>query len=340
LKEFRLYLSHLSLRRALNLALCGLGFAFSKVFKFPIVLGLPYSLSIETTNRCNLSCPECPSGIGKLGRPIGDMSITRFNQIVDEVSPFATTILLHFQGEPLLHQNIGTLIAYASSKRLITEMASNATLLSESISNDIVSAGLKKLVITIDSPHKSDFGFYRNGGSLSKVVEGIKNVQSAKLIQRSKYPLIVLELLAFKGNVENIDEFVSLAKSLNADTIRIKSAQIVSGNSGFNNIPLNSRYSRYKLTNNGDYILKGNPNTTCSNPWFKHSVTQDGWIVPCCFDKSAHYVLGSINFESIRTIWHSPIYKLFRSRILAHRNQMPICKECPQGRMTLDFHVR
>jgi MoaA/NifB/PqqE/SkfB family radical SAM enzyme len=339
LKEFKLYISNLTLRRALNLILCGLGFAFSKVLRVPIVWGMPNSVSIETTNRCNLACPECPSGLGILKRPIGNMSFDNFKKIIDNVYPYATTALLHFQGEPLLNANISKMIEYASSKRLITEISSNAMLINESRASEIVRGGLKKLVVTIDSPLSKEFGFYRKGGSLEKIINGINNIQRAKQQQQTMYPLIVLEMLMFNRNTDNINNFIELAKSLYVDEIRLKSAQILTGNEGYKSVPTGTKFSRYKLLNDGTYAIRAKQVNSCTNPWFMLSITQDGWIVPCCFDKSAFYILGSINYQSVLSAWRSPIYNLFRKRILTHRSHLPICKDCPQDRVKLDFSV-
>ena len=46
-------------------------FTISRIIRKPIVWGMPISYSIEPTNHCNLKCPECPSGLGTLTRPLG-----------------------------------------------------------------------------------------------------------------------------------------------------------------------------------------------------------------------------------------------------------------------------
>jgi MoaA/NifB/PqqE/SkfB family radical SAM enzyme len=262
-----------------------------------------------------------------------------FRKIIDDIYPYATTVLLHFQGEPLLNPNLVQMIEYASSKSLITEMSSNATLISESKATEIVKSGLKKIVVTMDSPSDQEFGFYRRGGSFEKVVEGINQIQKAKLKQKSTYPLLIIEMLMFNCNVIRINDFILFAKSLQADEIRLKTAQIISGIKGHKSVPVGTHLSRYKLLEDGSYAIKSKQVLSCTNAWFKLSITQDGWVVPCCFDKSAYYTLGSINFHTIPKIWLSPIYNLFRKRLLTYRNHLPICKDCPQDRQKLDFSV-
>jgi len=336
-KEFILYLSHFTFRRALNLLLCGVGYFFSRSFRYPILLGKPISVSIEPTTRCNLNCPDCPTGIGKLGRKIGDMPLNRFIQIIDEISPTAFTVLLHFQGEPLMNFNIFDMIGYASSKRMISEMATNAMLIDEEVSMKIINSGLKKIVITIDSPIEKEFGTYRRGGNLSRIIEGIDFIQKTKLDKNARYPLVILELLALKDNVNHIKEFVEFGKKLKVDGIRVKTAHLLNPDDAENKVPLGTKYSRYEITNDGNIALKGKVNSSCSAPWFKLSVTHDGWVVPCCFDKSATYIMGTIISQSIHEIWFSHHYNNFRKRLIRNRNVLPVCSSCPQGRTSLDF---
>ncbi len=338
-KEFFLYLSHLTFSRVLNLLLCGVGYLFSQILRYPVVLGKPWSVSIEPTTRCNFQCPECPTGIGELGRRAGDMALDRFIDIINEIEHTTSTVLLHFQGEPLMNPDIYKMVEYASSKRIITEMATNATLLDKEASEKLVKSGLKKIVISIDSPSEKEFGMYRKGGQLTGVLLGIENIQQAKLKYKTGYPLLCLELLAFKNNVSRIEDFVTLGKSLRADVIRVKTVQLLNLEDAADKIPIGTKYCRYEKRVDGSIALKGKANSPCSVPWYKCSLTHDGWIVPCCFDKSATYLLGSINTHSLNEVWYSKHYNNFRKRLIRHRRLMPVCSTCPQGRVKIDFNV-
>jgi radical SAM protein with 4Fe4S-binding SPASM domain len=265
------------------------------------------------------------------------MSLERFKQIIDQVHHSTISVLTHFQGEPLMNTNIFEMIRYATSKRLITEMATNATLIDEGRATEMVKSGLRKVVITIDSVQESSFGFYRKGASFKEVEEGIRSIKEAKLKTKSKYPLLVLELLALESNIKQVDIFNRFAKKYNADIIRVKTAQILSPAEDEAKIPFGTKYSRYIKNAKGEINLKGNPNATCSSPWFKLSITHDGWVVPCCFDKNAFYLMGSVNHWSIKEIWWSKHYNQLRKRLLQSRSILPICADCPQNRMPLDY---
>jgi radical SAM protein with 4Fe4S-binding SPASM domain len=65
--------------------------------------------------------------------------------------------------------------------------------------------------------------------------------------------------------------------------------------------------------------------------WSGSVLTWDGKVVPCCFDKDAQHVLGSIETSNFQTIWKDKKYRNFRQAILTGRNQIDICQNCSEG---------
>ena len=268
------------------------------------------------------------------------MDFETFKTIVNQVSGFAYTLLLHFQGEPMMSSSIIPFISFATSKRLITEMATNATLINESNAALIVKSGLKKIVVSLDSADFNNLGQYRRGDKKEAAILGINAIVSAKKSLGSQYPIVVLELLMFKNNLDSISKFNVEAKKLGADLVRLKTVQVISGIDPEVLVPMGTKYSRYCTNKVGTALIKGNANKPCSAPWFKLSVTHDGWIVPCCFDKNAFYVMGSIRFSLLKESWKSKHYSRFRKNLLTRRGAMPVCSDCPYGRTPLDFTIK
>ena len=78
----------------------------SKSVKCPYVFGLPESIFIEPTNTCNLKCPLCPTGSGKMKRRKGFLSFENFKKIIDEIGDYIYYLTLTNYGEPFLNKNI------------------------------------------------------------------------------------------------------------------------------------------------------------------------------------------------------------------------------------------
>jgi len=82
------------------------------LFKFGELLGFkgitphfPLFLMVEPTNVCNLRCPACPTGSGKLNRPKRMMRFEEYKRIIDQVKNKVIGIALWNYGEPFLNKN-------------------------------------------------------------------------------------------------------------------------------------------------------------------------------------------------------------------------------------------
>ncbi|MEJ2493677.1 MAG: hypothetical protein P8Y79_05050, partial [Ignavibacteriaceae bacterium] len=78
-------LKYFTIKRLWNVIKIISSFSVSRILRKPVVWGMPVSYSIEPTNHCNLQCPECPSGLGILTRPLGLLQLEKFKQIIDEI---------------------------------------------------------------------------------------------------------------------------------------------------------------------------------------------------------------------------------------------------------------
>ena len=114
--------------------------------------------------------------------------------------------------------------------------------------------------------------------------------------------------------------------------MRFKTAQIYDYKNDPNNlIPDNPKYSRYNKTADGQASLKNPLLNHCWKLWHSCVLTWDGLVVPCCFDKDAKHVLGSLENRSFNEIWNDKQYIAFRQAVLTGRNQIDICKNCSEG---------
>ena len=293
--------------------------------------GKAISITIEPTTSCNLRCPECPSGLRSFTRATGMMKMELFRKITDEVSTHASYMNFYFQGEPFLHPEITAMFAYASSKKLYTSTSTNAHYLDEKKAREVVQSGLNRLIISIDGTTQDVYESYRIGGTLSKVIEGARNVVNAKRELNSEFPRIVFQFLVVRPNEHQVNEVKALAEELGVDEVVYKSAQVYDYENGNGLIPQNDAYSRYRKTSSGKWVLKNKLENQCWRMWHSCVITWDGNVVPCCFDKDAKYKLGSLNEHPLSVIWNNLAYQNFRAQLLRGRNQIDICTNCSEG---------
>jgi radical SAM protein with 4Fe4S-binding SPASM domain len=293
--------------------------------------GNPFTLSIEPTTACNLGCPECPSGLKQFTRPTGKLDLELHKEMLSQVKKSVFYINYYFQGEPFLHPQFLDLIREAKKAKIYTATSTNAHFISKEKAEEIVKSGLDRLIISIDGMTQATYEQYRVHGQLEKVIEASRFLVEAKKQLRSSTPHLIFQFLAVKPNEHEIPAVFTLANELEINEVRIKTAQFYNFEDGNTLMPTNEKYSRYKRTFSGKYILKGDPGNHCWRMWSGSVLTWDGKVVPCCFDKDAQHSMGSLDKQSFQEIWRTEKYRNFRQAILSNRKEIDICSNCSEG---------
>lgn len=312
--------------RILNSLITAYSYTVSSVRQKPLIYGMPPAISCELTNHCNLRCPECPSGSGKMKRERGYMDPELFRSLMKELKPYLFNSNLYFQGEPMLHPQFFSFLTESADIR--TTVSTNGHFLSEENSLAIARSGLSRLIISLDGIDQDTYSAYRINGKVENVTGGIRNISEARKRQGSGL-IIVVQMLVNRYNEKQIPEIRKFADELKVRLV-LKSMQIYGKESIGRWLPSESKFSRYRMKD-GEYLIKSSLPGRCARLWFNPVVTWDGKLVPCCFDKDAEYVMGDLTKQTFREIWHGQKLKDFRKQVLSHREKVDICRNCTTG---------
>ena len=325
-------LRKMTIKRVANAFLVFISFQLSRLVGRPIQWGLPISVSFEPTTSCNLRCPECPSGLRAFSRPTGMLKNDFFRETIDEIHEHLTYLIFYFQGEPYLNPDFLDMVKYASSKKIYTVTSTNAHYLNDDAAKKTVESGLDRLIISIDGTTQDVYKQYRVGGNLEKVIEGARNIIKWRTALNSKTPFVFFQFLVVKPNEHQIEEIKKLAAEIGVDEVRFKTAQVYDYENDPNQlIPIQEKYSRYKIGKDGKYKPKNKMVNRCWKLWHANVITWDGLVVPCCFDKDALHRMGDLKSGSFKQIWKSDTYKKFRSELMTGRKNIDICSNCSEG---------
>lgn len=325
------FISKLTPLRVWNALIVMLSFYIAKYTKKPVQWGLPFNVSVEPTTKCNLGCPECPSGLKSFTRPTGNMETDFYQKVLNELGDRLIYLYFYFQGEPYLHPKFLELVKAAAARNIYTVTSTNAHFLTDRKARETVESGLDRIIISIDGTTQETYENYRIGGSLEKVKEGTRHLVKWKKELKSVTPHIIIQFLVVKPNEHQIDEIFELGKELGVDEVKLKTAQIYDYSKGSELMPTIDKYSRYAQQSDGTYKIKNDLLNHCWKLWHSCVITWDGKIVPCCFDKDAQHQLGDLNTKSFREIWESNLYDAFRRKILKSRAEIDICTNCTEG---------
>jgi len=76
--------------------------------------------------------------------------------------------------------------------------------------------------------------------------------------------------------------------------------------------------------------LKKKSANKCWRMWQGAVITWDGKVLPCCFDKDASHVMGTVQEERLSDIWKKRGYNDFRKQLLDNRSQIDMCRNCTE----------
>jgi radical SAM protein with 4Fe4S-binding SPASM domain len=287
-------------------------------------LPYPSTASIEPiSNMCQLKCPLCPTGLGRLNYDHRIMSLETFKVVLGKM-PFVSTIDLYKSGEPFLNPEIFAMTRYACDRNIEVIISTNFSFSRpDEFFENIVKSGLERLVISLDGASRESYSRYRIGGDYDLVMSNIIKLIEAKNRLRSRTPKIIWQFLVNKFNENEISAAKKISKNLRItldlrpidlddelpdveleDTIQQRKAYW---------LPSNKKYicDRYQ----GEHRYPLFPGI-CTQLFTRIVVTADGKIFPCCWAWDRNSVVGDLLTESFENIWHNRNYVSSRSRFL------------------------
>ena len=311
---------------------------------------MPVFVSVEPADYCQLACPQCPVGMSNSGAASERkqhrlLSLTEFEHILSQVTPYAWTMQFFFQGEPLLNKDLPEMIRRAHEERLYTIVSTNAQALTKEMAERLVATGLNRIIVSMDGATQHSYEQYRVGGKLQKVMDALTYLRAAKKLSHNTYrqsPIIELQCLCLRSNEQDWDTMRKMYRTWGADQLTFKTAQFYDFEHGNPLMPSDSRYSRYQqspITNNHSPITFSLKQplwlrlwkrwfglTPCRRLWMGCVITAKGQVLPCCYDKSTEHAYGS--GASDLALFHAPQSNRFRHAVLHKSATIPICQNC------------
>lgn len=189
---------------------------------------LPPLMTLQINNLCNLRCIQCwewgDNGAYKEAdhKILKDeMSTEQWETFIEEVSEWKP-YLYFFGGEPLLRRDISRILAFASSRNLLTALNSNTTLMTEELAESLVRSGLDYYIASLDGPEQINNQIRKGNDVYQRVISGIKHLVSAKRRLRSALPVIEVCTTITAENAGHILETAEIADGLGVDYFKIQ----------------------------------------------------------------------------------------------------------------------
>jgi radical SAM protein with 4Fe4S-binding SPASM domain len=325
------FMGCLSFSRIHNLMLLQLSWWVARFLKVLVVPAGPSALSFEPTTRCNLRCPECPSGLRQFTRDEGYADQALFAAAITSVQSHLIWLNLYFQGEPFLHPGFFQMVKRAKSLRYYVMTSTNGHHLGEQSCRDLIEAGLDRLIISVDGLDQETYSQYRKGGTLSRVLSGVETLCRVRRELGAIHPKIIVQCLKLRHNILQMEELRDAMVATGVDKVEFKTAQFYDLSDENQMIPEQEEHRRYSHRVGKGYVIKSRWPSHCRRLWFGSVITWDGEVIPCCYDKDASYRMGNISKAPFSSIWQGKLYHEFRKRVFLFRHEIPICTNCGEG---------
>jgi heme b synthase len=171
---------------------------------------VPKWIAWEITRRCNLRCVHCRSSSELEVASHPDFPVEEAFRIIDDILSYAKPVIVLSGGEPLLRQDVFTIAKYGTEKGLRMCLATNGTLVSDSVCENIKDAGIKIVSLSLDGSNKTVHDDFR---SQKGAFAG--TINAARLFKKHGIEFIINSSFT-KRNQEEIPKVYTLAKELGA----------------------------------------------------------------------------------------------------------------------------
>jgi len=168
----------------------------------------PKWIAWEITRRCNLKCVHCRSSseLEVQGHP--DFSFEEAKRILDDISSYASPVIVLSGGEPLLRGDVFDIAKYGGSKGLRMCLATNGTLVTQDICDKIKEADIKMVSLSLDGSTAEIHDNFRNSPGAFDAT-----VNAAKLFKENGIQFLINSSFT-KRNQKDIVNIYKFVKSL------------------------------------------------------------------------------------------------------------------------------
>jgi radical SAM protein with 4Fe4S-binding SPASM domain len=287
---------------------------------------LPSKIILQTTDRCNLTCPICQ--IPKLQKKLS-MPLKIFERVIEELFP--TLIELHPTniGEPLLSPWFNYMCEQMERFGVLLDLTTNGTLLDEERIAKIIPI-IRDIKISFDGATKETFEEKRRDAKFDQVYNNIKKLHCAlNEYKPSRRVNLALQMTLMRSNYLELPQLIKLAHELGANCV--KAYHLFSFNHEMDQEslmhdlsiwpPILEKALELGRVYNIDLQLaeplltstkfpSNLESVNCHLPWHEAWIDYDGKVYTC--HSHAGQNAGNILENKFPLIWNSDLYKNIR----------------------------
>jgi MoaA/NifB/PqqE/SkfB family radical SAM enzyme len=303
---------------------------------------LPRAIYLELTSACNLNCVMCPTQrtVVKKHKPDGFMDPALFERLVDEIAAFdrTTKVVLHKDGEPMLHPQIVEMATYAARKLDNVLLVTNGTLMTEDKARGLLESGIGSVRFSVDGLSRQTFEKIRRQDPANvyadplvpvdyeSVLANIRRFCAMKKERGVTRPNVGVRITDFEATRKELADYKQYWEQ-HVDFVEVARLLSWSGQVTSESSDAASRYP-------------------CMALWSQAVVNWDGRLAACCVyvdtTGDGKGIVGDVRATSLREAYFGSAIQRLR---LAHLNNdlttvAPFCTPCRDWRSPVSVGER
>ncbi len=166
----------------------------------------------ELTKGCNLRCIHCRASAAELSSP-DDLPTRKVFRIIDQIVEVSHPILVLSGGEPLYRHDIFEIARYANQRGLRVALATNGTMVTKEVAQQIVHTGIKRVAISLDGADAATHDAFRGiPGAFDAALQGFRNLKELGMS-------VQINTTVARHNVHQLPKVMELARGIGADAL-------------------------------------------------------------------------------------------------------------------------
>lgn len=291
----------------------------------------PLNMQFELSSVCNLRCPICPVGAGQLSRPGQFMDVDLFERVMAEVGPYLLVAALWAWGEPLLHPEIGRLLAIARHYRSSTLISTNG----QNLDQPGVQCALQEnpptyLIVALDGLTDETNAVYRKGARLAPALAGVRALADWKRRSGARLPILQMRLLAMRHNEHEIPRLCQFGADHDFDMVSLRSLSIIDSPDERAHSALLPQAPTLRPYAYQDGRRAHRTDFVCQHAFTFPTLLADGSVVSCEQDYNASRPYGVVTRDtSFSDVWFGAHAREVRKTIREAPASLSFCQNCP-----------
>ena len=290
----------------------------------------PDVLRIETVGKCNFRCIHCPTGTQPNMRAI--LKRDEFTSMIDQFVAnrfIPRVVVLYHGGEPLINKNLAHYIRILKEIGVTkTVITTNASLLSEERSEELIMAGIDEMKVSFDGESAVENNFIRKNGDFYRDAANVKAFCKMRKKLMRKNPTVIISniRICHKNTLRVLNQNRQFtfqeAPTYITQYFRDERQEVEFRSFPAMIWPGYEQFGKFEAL-----YFPGEKPKYCGPLFETFTILTNGDVVPCCYDLKGELVFGNVFETNMFDIWKSPEYTKLRANFRRQKYHW-FCSKC------------